>query len=50
MLIDNFSHSSCSNYDEQCPQFRMTPQKSSGDSEEYEYGPLNPYTMAHVAS
>ena len=44
------SHSSCSNYDEQCPQFRATPQELSGDSEEHEYGPLNPHAMAHVAS
>ena len=50
MLIDNFSRSSCSNYDEQCPWFRVTPRESSRDSEEHEYGPLNLHTMAHVAS
>ena len=50
MLINNFSHSSCSNYDEQCPQFKVAPQESGGDNEEHEYDLLNPHTMAHVAS
>ena len=50
MLIDNFSHSSCSNYDEQCPQFKVAPQESSGDDEEHEYGPLDPHATAHMAS
>ena len=50
MLIDNFSHSSCSNYDEQYPQFKVAPWELSGDDEEHEYGPLNPHAMAHVAS
>ena len=50
MLIDNFSHSSCSNYDEWCPQFRASPQESKGNSEEHEYGPLDPCNTAHVAS
>ena len=27
ILIDNFSRSSCSNYDKQCPQFRATPRE-----------------------
>ena len=42
MLIDNFSCSSCSNYDEQNPWFSMAPRESSGDSEEHKYGPLDP--------
>ena len=50
MLIDNFSHSSCSNYDERCPQVRVTPRELSGDSEEHEYGPLDNHATAHVAS
>ena len=49
MLIDNFSHSSCSNYDKWCPWFRVTPQELSADSEVHEYGPLDPHTTAHVA-
>ena len=50
MLIDNYSHSSCSNYDEWCPHFSATPRESSGASEEHEYGLFNPCAMAHVAS
>ena len=50
MLIDNYSHSSCSNYDEWCPQFRATPRELSGDSKEHEYVPLNPCATAHVAT
>ena len=50
MLIDNFSCSSCSNYDKWCPWFRVTPRELSGDSEEHEYGLLNPHARAHVAS
>ena len=50
MLIDNFSHSFCSNYDERCPQFKAALWELSGDDEEHEYGLLDPCTMAHVAS
>ena len=50
MLIDNFSHSPCSNYDKWCPQFKAAPHESSGDEEEHEYGLLDPHAMAHVAS
>ena len=50
MLIDNFSHSSCSNYDEQCPWFTAAPWELIGDDEEHEYGLLNPCTTAQVAS
>ena len=50
MLIDNFSHSSCINYDEWRPWFKAAPQELSGDEEEHEYGPLNPHATAHVAS
>ena len=50
MLIDNYSRSSCSNYDEWCPHFRVTPRELSGDFKEHEYGPLEPHATAHVAS
>ena len=45
MPIDNFSCSSCSNYGKQCPQFSTNPRESRGDSEEHEYGLLNPMPL-----
>ena len=50
MLIDNFSHSSCSNYDKWHPQFRAAPHELSGDKEEHDYDLLNPHATAYQAS
>ena len=50
MLIDNFSYSSCSNYDEPHPWFKAAACELSGDEEDHEYGLLDPHAMAHVAS
>ena len=47
MLVDNFSHSPCSNYDEWNPHFKAAPQTSSEDEEEHDYGPLDPHTATN---
>ena len=50
MLVDNISHSSCSNYNEWGPHFKVAPRELSGDKEEHDYGPLDPHAMAHEAT
>ena len=47
MLVDNFTHFSCSNYDEWSPQFKAAPCELSGDEEEHDNSPLDPHATAH---